>query len=119
MPFTTAQLATQLNNPGLGVWAATTPATQGPAVAAFTLFFNNVQAWITANGGANPFGWNNVIGLTHVNGNQVVLVGPQGRAPFNDAFDDVRRFLANAAAFHLFKAAQNIQFLIRYLGRLG
>jgi hypothetical protein len=113
MAFTTAQLAAQMDDPNLATWAASTPATQAAFVAPFTVYFTGVQTWITANGGGNPFGWDDVSGMTR-NGLQVVLNGPQQRAPFNDAFNDVRQYLGNPG-FWLFKAAENIQRLIRVL----
>ena len=118
MPFTAAQLATQMNNAQLAAWAGTTPQTQTPVdVANFTAYFNGVQTWITNNGGANPFGWNNVTGLTRNNGVQVVLAGPADRAPFNDAFDDVRTHLATPG-FRLFQGAEAAQRLIGVLNRM-
>lgn len=118
MPFTTTQLAAQMNDPQLVQWANSNPQNQGPFLPAFTAYFNGLQVWITANGGVNPFGWQNVTGLTHVNGVQVVLQGPQQRAPFNDAFDDVRLYL-NTPNFRLFQAAQAAQRLIAFLGQMG
>lgn len=122
MPFTTAQLATQINNnnANLQAWAATTWANQtGAQVLAFTTYFNNLQVWIANNGGANPFGYGNVAGLRRVaNGAQVMLQGPQQRAPFNDAFDDVRAHLG-APGFRLFQAAQAHQRLVTFLGILN
>ena len=65
MPFTTVQLATQMDDPRLAQWADSNPQNQGPFLIPFTTYFAGIQAWITANGGANPFGWNDVAGLTH------------------------------------------------------
>ncbi|MHC8327306.1 hypothetical protein [Pseudomonas sp. LB1P83] len=120
MAFTTAQLAARINSSrtDLELWAASTPQNQGPMVPAFTTYFNNLQTWITQNGGANPFGWNNVTGLTYANGTQVVLQGPAQTAPFNDAFNDVRAHLNNAD-FRLFQAAQASLTLINVLGQMG
>ena len=118
MPFTTAQLAAQVNNPQLSLWAGTNPGNQAPFLTAYTNYFNGLQNWITANGGANPFGWNNVAGLTRLNGVQVVLLGPAQRAPLNDAFEDVRAHL-ETPNFRLFQAAQADQRLIGALGHLG
>ena len=118
MPFTTVALANQMNDPDLAAWAASTPANQGPDLPNFTAYFNNVQAWITNNGGANPFGWNNLGGLTHVNGNPVALPGPADRAPFNDAFNDTQAHIGTPG-FHLFQAATAAQRLIRVLIRLN
>ena len=117
MPFTAVQLATQMNDPQLGQWADSDLQNQVPFLIPFTTYFAGVQAWITANGGANPFGWNDVRGLTDRNGAQVVLQGPQQRAPFNDAFEDVRTHLGTPN-FRLFQAAQAIQRLIRVLGQM-
>jgi hypothetical protein len=117
MPFTTLQLARQMNNQNLAVWAASTPQNQGQFLADFRAYFDGLQKWIKANGGANPFGWNNVAGLTLPNGNPVVLQGPAQRAPFNDAFDDVRQHL-NTPGFRLFQAAQAAQRLIIALNRM-
>jgi hypothetical protein len=115
--FTTIQLAQVMNDPNLVTWAATNPQNQGPFVPAFTNYFNGVQAWINANGGHGLFGWDNVIGLTYLNGQQVVLQGPQQRAPFNDAFNDVRAHL-NTPGFRLYQAAEAQLRLINYLPRL-
>lgn len=115
MPFTPAQLATQMNNPGLAVWSASTLQNQAPLIAAYTAYFNGVQTWIDLNGGnGQPFGWNNVAGL-QVNGVQVVLQGPAQTAPFNDAFNDVRAHLGQPG-FRLFQAAEAAQRLINVLG---
>lgn len=118
MPFTGQQLATQMDDPNLGAWATSTLANQGPLLPAFTAYFTGVQAWITNNGGANPFGWNNIAGLTLQNGQQVVLQGPAQNAPFNDAFNDVRAHLPSPD-FRLFQAGEAIQRLINVLRRLG
>lgn len=118
MAFTTAQLAAQLAHPNLATWAASTLANQGPLLAAFDAHFAAVQTWITANGGSDPFGWDDVQGLTHVSGAPVVLSGPQQTAPFNDAFNDVRTFRPTPG-FRLFQAAEAMQRLIRVLGILG
>ncbi|MHC8371713.1 hypothetical protein ACYZT2_13095 [Pseudomonas sp. MDT1-85] len=120
MAFTTVQLAAQINNSrnDLQVWADSTLQNQGPMVPAFTAYFNNLQDWITQNGGANPFGWNDVTGLTYANGIQVVLQGPAQTAPFNDAFNDVRAHLGNPD-FRLFQAAGASLRLINVLGQLG
>ena len=117
MAFTTLQLADQMDDPALPTWAASDLNNQAQYIPAFTQYFNAVQTWITNNGGANPFGWNNVAGLTRPNGQQVVLQGPQQRAPFNDAFNDVRAYLMTPG-FRLFQAAQAIQRLIRLLRTL-
>ncbi|MFJ7792867.1 hypothetical protein [Pseudomonas sp. NPDC096950] len=118
MAFTTAQLATQLNVRALSTWAASTPENQEPLLQGFTEYFTAVQTWITGNNGATPFGWNNLHGLTTRNGTQVVLQGPAQRAPFNDAFDDVRTHLMTPG-FRLYQAGQAIVRLIGVLGRLG
>lgn len=118
MPFTAAALATQMGNPNLATWAASTPQNQAAYLAAYTAYFNGIQQWITANGGANPFGWNNVTGLTKNNGTQVVLQGPAQTAPFNDAFNDVRAHIGQAG-FRLFQAAEADQRLIRVLNNIG
>lgn len=96
MSFTTTQLAAQMNDPNLAAWAASNPQNQGPMLAAYTAYFNGIQWWIAENNGANPFGWDNVTGLTRPGGAQVVLVGPAQTAPFNDAFNDVRTHLKYA-----------------------
>jgi len=103
MAFTTLQLAATMNNPALQTWANSNLGNQAQYLAAFTAYFNGVQTWITNHGGANPFGWNNVNGLTTPNGQQVVLHGPQQTAPFNDAFNDVRAHLGTPG-FRLFQA---------------
>lgn len=119
MPFTTAQLAQQMNNPNLGTWAGSNPQNQAQYMAAYTNYFNGIQQWIDNNGGnGNPFGWDNVVGLTHQNNVQVVLQGPAQRAPFNDAFNDVRAYINNPN-FRLFQAAQADQRLIGVLNRMG
>jgi hypothetical protein len=118
MPFTANQLAQQLNDPRLVQWADSTPGNQGPSVPPFTVYFHGIQTWITAHGGANPFGWKNVTGLTRTDGTQVVLHGPQQTAPFNDAFDDVRTHLGTQG-FRLFQAAEAMQRLIKVLGHLN
>lgn len=117
MSFTTLQLAAQMNNPALPVWAASNLNNQAQYMPAFIQYFNGVQTWITNNGGADPFGWDNVTGLTRPNGQQVVLLGPQQKAPFNDAFNDVRTHLT-AGDLRLFQAAEAIQRLIRFLPTL-
>lgn len=114
MPFTPAQLSAQMTNPNLQAWADSNPANQAGYIAAYTAYFNGIQTWIDNNGGdGNPFGWDNVNGL-EVGGVQVVLQGPQQRAPFNDAFNDVRTHL-NTAGFRLFQAAEANQRLINFL----
>ncbi len=118
MPFTTAQLADRMNHDQLVEWSNSAPHNQQEFLNGFTVYFNELQAWITQHGGANPFGWNAIAGLTHNNGVQVVLQGPQQRAPFNDAFNDVRMHLGNPD-FRLFQAAEAIRRLIRFLGVLG
>ncbi len=120
MAFTTVQLAAQINNSrtDLQLWANSTLQNQGPMVPAFTTYFNNLQTWITQNGGANPFGWDNVTGLTYPNGIQVVLQGPAQKAPFNDAFNDVRAHL-DKPDFRLFQAAQASLTLINVLAQMG
>jgi hypothetical protein len=118
MVFTTVQLANQMNVQNLMDWADSHPATQQPFLAGFTNYFNDLQTWITNNGGANPFSCTNIQGLTRVNGIQVVLPGPADRAPFNDAFDDVRTHL-NTQEFRLFQAAQAIQRLIAVLHNMN
>ncbi len=117
MAFTTTQLATAMNEPNLVIWAASNPQNQQQYLQAFTTYFNNVQTWINANGGVGLFGFDNVVGLTYLNGNQVVLQGPQQRAPFNDAFNDVRTHLGNPN-FRLFQAAQAQINLIGFLPHL-
>lgn len=120
MSFTTAQLANQIYQPSLDEWADTNLITQAPFLNAYIEHFNNLQAWINDCGGnGQPFGFNNVIGLMYVsNRQQVVLQGPQQRAPFNDAFDDVRAHLGTQG-FRLFQAAQAAQRLIRFLAILN
>jgi hypothetical protein len=118
MPFTTLQLAQQMNNPNLAQWANSNPQNQAPHLVNFTNYFNNLQTWITNNGGANPFGWNDVTGLTLINGTPVVLQGPAQTAPFNDAFNDVRTHLNNPD-FRLFQAAGAIQRLINVLQNMN
>ena len=56
MAFTTAQLAAQITNSrnDLQIWANSNLQNQGPMVPAFTTYFNNLQTWITQNGGAQP-----------------------------------------------------------------
>jgi len=117
MPFTTNQLAAQMNHPNLATWAASTPTNQGPHLAAFTAYFNGLQTWITNNGGANPFGWDNVTGLTRANGQQVVLQGQGQTAPFNDAFNDTRTHLGTPG-FRLFQAATACQHVLTVLPTL-
>lgn len=117
MPFTPAQLSNQMNNPNLQTWANSTLQNQAQYIAAYTTYFNGIQTWIDANGGnGNPFGWDNVIGL-EVNGVQVVLQGPAQRAPFNDAFNDVRAHIG-AQGFRLFQAAGADQRLINVLNNM-
>lgn len=120
MAFTTTQLAAQITNSrnDLQLWANSTPQNQGPMVPAFTLYFNNLQTWITQNGGATPFGWDDVTGLTYPNGIQVVLQGPAQRAPFNDAFNEVRAHLGNPD-FRLYQAAEASLRLINVLAQMG
>jgi len=118
MAFTTVQLTQQVTDPRLDQWAASDPGNQGPSVPLFTTYFHGIQTWITAHGGANPFGWRNVTGLTRVNGAQVVLHGPAQTAPFNDAFDDTRAHLGTQG-FRLFQAAEAMKRLIKVLGLLG
>lgn len=114
MPFTPAELSNQMENPNLGAWAASRLENQEDFIDAYTAYFNGIQAWIDANGGNNlPFGWDNVIGL-EINQVQVALLGPQQKAPFNDAFNDVRKFLGTQK-FRLFQAAHANQLLIRVL----
>lgn len=117
MAFTTLQLAATMNDPNLATWANSTLQNQAQYLAAFTQYFNGVQTWITNNGGANPFGWDNVAGLTRPNGVQVVLNGPQQRAPFNDAFNDTRAHLGTPG-FRLYQAAEACQRLINLLPTL-
>ncbi|WP_028888890.1 hypothetical protein [Tenacibaculum ovolyticum] len=117
MPFTTVKLANQMINPNLQMWANSTPANQEQYLNAYLTYFNGLQTWITANGGGNPFGWNNVTGLTLPNGTQVVLQGPAQKAPFNDAFNDVRQHL-NTPGFRLFQAAEADLRLIGVLNRM-
>ncbi|WP_157651885.1 hypothetical protein, partial [Burkholderia ubonensis] len=76
MPFTTTQLAQAMHHNNLQTWADSDLENQAQYLANFQTHFNNVQNWITQNGGPNPFGWDDVTGLHHNNGNQVVLVGP-------------------------------------------
>lgn len=117
MPFSTHQLANQLNDPNLPAWAGSTLANQAPMIAPFTAYFNAVQNWITMNGGNGPaFGWNDVNGLQS-GGVQVVLQGPQQRAPFNDAFDDTRAHLGQPT-FRLFQSASAFQRLMALLPHL-
>lgn len=104
MPFTPAQLAMQMGNPNLNIWAASTLQNQAPLIPAYMGYFNGLQAWIDQNGGdGNPFGWDNVNGL-QVNGVQVVLQDLGKRSAFNDAFNDVRQHLGHPG-FRLFQAA--------------
>lgn len=107
-----------MGNANLATWAGCKIPDQDQYLAAFTAHFAAVQAWITANGGADPFGWNNVAGLQLTNGQQVTLVGPPQTAPFNDAFNDVRTHL-DTPGFRLFQAAEAFQRLIRVLNLLG
>lgn len=117
MPFTALELAATMSNPNLEAWADSTPQNQGQYLAAFTQYFNDVQTWIRNNNGADPFGWNNVAGLTNRHGVQVVLNGPQEHAPFNDAFNDTRAHLGTPG-FRLFQAAKACQLLINVLTTL-
>ncbi|OQS30831.1 hypothetical protein B0T40_24600 [Chromobacterium haemolyticum] len=115
MPFTTAQLAAQLDAPALQTWADSTPANQGPLLPAYTAYFAGIQAWINQNGGNGlPFGWNNVFGLIHQNENPVVLAGPVQRSLFNDAFNDVQTRIGQPG-FRLFQAAEADRRLISWL----
>ncbi|WP_255989917.1 hypothetical protein [Chitinolyticbacter albus] len=114
MAFTTQELAQQMNHPNLANWANSSPRYQQPYLAGFAMYFSNLQDWITQHGGANPFGWEDVSGLTTPSGVAVVLHGPAQRAPFNAAFDDVRAY-QNTPGFRLFQAAEAIQRLIRVL----
>ncbi|SHI79063.1 hypothetical protein SAMN02745244_01061 [Tessaracoccus bendigoensis DSM 12906] len=123
MPFTPAQLAAQMQNPhpfpppNLATWSASTLANQAPMLAAYFAYWDGVQNWITLNGGNGaPFGWDNLIGLEK-NGQQVVLLGPQQTAPFNDAFNDVRTH-RGSPGFRLFQASQAAERLIRFLPNL-
>jgi hypothetical protein len=106
-----------MNDPQLPTWAQSTLQNQGPLVPAYTQYFTGLQGWITANGGANPFGWDDVSGLTYTNGQPVVLRGPADNAPFNDAFNDVRKHL-NQPDFRLFQAAEAGERLIKVLDRM-
>ena len=117
MPFTTVQLANRMNDPNLAEWAASTLQNQAQFLTAYGNYFNGIQAWINTNGGANPFGWQNLGGLTLPNGTPVVLQGPAQRAPFNDAFDDVRTHIASPT-FRLFQAAEADLRLIAVLNRM-
>ena len=117
MPFTTAQLAQRIATPSLDQWAASTPQNQDPFLPDFTAYFTGLQDWITQNGGANPFGWRDITGLTHTNGTQVVLPGPAQRAPFNDAFDDVRAHL-DGPGFRLYQGAEALRRLVGVLNML-
>ncbi len=117
MPFTPAQLAAQMNNVNLAQWADSNPGNQAAFMPAYTAYFAGVQAWIDAHGGNQlPFGWDNVMGL-QAHGVQVVLLGPAQRAPFNDAFNDVRAHLGTPN-FRLYQAAQAGQRLIGVLNRM-
>ncbi|CAB3778171.1 hypothetical protein LMG28614_00558 [Paraburkholderia ultramafica] len=117
MPFDPAQLAAQMQNPNLATWANCDLNNQAQYIAAYTVYFNGIQTWIDQNGGdGNPFGWDNVNGL-EVNGLQVVLQGPAQKAPFNDAFNDVRAHLGQPG-FRLFQAAEANQRLITVLSRM-
>jgi hypothetical protein len=118
MAFTAQELATQMGNPNLATWADSNLQTQGAMLADYTAYFHGVEQWIQANGGANPFGWNDVTGLTQSTGVQVVLSGPAQRAPFNDAFDDVRTYL-NQPGFRLYQAAGAAQRLVNVLSRMS
>lgn len=118
MPFTTQELAERMNDPALATWATSNPQNQGPLLPDYTAYFHGVEQWIEERGGANPFGWRDVGGLTHANGEQVVLRGPAERAPFNDAFDDVRAYLGQPG-FRVFQAAEAAGRLIGVLRRMG
>jgi hypothetical protein len=119
MAFTDAALAAQLGNQNLATWAGSTPQNQEQYLAAFTTYFAGIQTWIDGQGGnGHPFGWDNVIGLTLLNGTQVVLQGPSQRAPFNDAFNDVRAHMGQPD-FRLYQAAEALQRLIGVLNRMG
>ncbi|TDN58903.1 hypothetical protein [Paraburkholderia sp. BL10I2N1] len=117
MPFDPAQLAAQMQDPNVATWAGCNLQNQAQYIAAYTAYFNGIQTWINQNGGdGNPFGWDNVNGL-EVNQVQVVLQGPAQRAPFNDAFNDVRAHLGQPE-FRLFQAAEANQRLITVLSRM-
>lgn len=117
MPFTPAQLAAQMANPNLTTWADSTLQNQAQYEAAYVAYFDSIQNWIDLNGGnGNPFGWDNVIGL-EVKGSQVVLQGPQQKAPFNDSFNDVRKYMGQPT-FRLYQAAQANQRLIKVLNTM-
>ncbi|MDC7807111.1 hypothetical protein PQS31_09790 [Luteimonas sp BLCC-B24] len=117
MPFTPAQLATQMAHPQLATWASSSPQNQGPYLQPYIAYFNGIQAWIDVHGGNGaPFGYDNVAGM-EVNGVQVQLLGPQQKAPFNDAFNDVRAHLGQQG-FRLFQAAEASQRLIGVLNRM-
>jgi hypothetical protein len=106
--FTTAQLVATLNHTDLNTWAATNLQNQAQHLNNFSAHFAAIQTWITQNGGDNPFGWDSYGGLTHNNLNPVNLTGNNGRiSAFNDAFNDVRKFL-NTPNFRLFQAAEAI-----------
>lgn len=114
MSFTPAQLAAQLSNPDLQKWASSTLSSQTDLIPAFISYYNNIQPWINSNGGnGSPFGWDNLAGLES-NGQQVSLNGPAQRAPFNDAFNDIRAHMGTPG-FRLFQAATAIQRLIQVL----
>jgi hypothetical protein len=120
MPFTDAQLATQMNVPDLDTWAATNQANQAQYMAAFIAYFDGIQTWIHANGGIDLFGWNNVIGLTYLNGTPVPspVVNLGQRAAFDDAFNQVRAFI-NSPNFRLWQAAEAEKRLINVLNNMG
>ncbi|KUZ70337.1 hypothetical protein [Burkholderia ubonensis] len=118
MPFTTTQLAQAMHHNNLQTWADSAPENQAQYLANFQTHFNNVQNWIAQNGGPNPFGWDDVTGLHHNNGNQVVLVGPAQTAPFDDAFNQTRQYLGTQN-FRLFQSAKAFQRLITVLIRLN
>lgn len=117
MAFTPAQLAAQMANPNLATWASSTPANQAEFIPAYMAYFNGIQTWIDQNGGnGHLFGWDNVNGL-EVNGIQVGLQGPAQKAPFNDAFNDVRAHLGTPG-FRLYQADEANQRLINVLNRM-
>lgn len=119
MSFTKAQLATQIHShqSDLQNWCNTNQLTQGPHLVHFIGFFNGLQTWITQQGGANPFGWDNAAGLTENNGIATDLSAPHNlglKVVINDAFNDTRKFL-NTPNFLLFKSAENFTYLCQAL----
>jgi hypothetical protein len=118
MAFTTKALAEEINKMNIDTWISSTPVDQNKFIPAFRLAFATLQAWIIENGGEDNFGWDHVLGLTYENGKQVELKGPQGKAPFNDAFNDVRAFL-DSPKFSLSQAASGFKRLVSVLNKMG